>query len=309
MKVLISTENMSRQEWLQWRNKGIGGSDASIICGINKYKSPVELWMDKTGMAEPVEAGEAAYWGTMIEPLIRDEFTRRTGLRVSIEKSMFQHPDYPFMLANVDGIVNDDTFGDCIFEAKTSSIFRQNEWDDSIPEEYQLQVQHYMAVTGLKGAYVAVLMGGNQYKYQFIPRDEELIQVLIKLENLFWQFVQTKTPPPMDGSKSCSDFLSRFYPDSKPTSSISLPEEALTLIKQYEEYEAKEKEVALIKEEAANKLKNMLGDNESGLIIDRKITWKTMSSERLDSKTLKLDHPEIYKNYTYKSTFRRFSLK
>jgi len=309
MKVLVSTENMSKQDWLQWRNKGIGGSDASIICGINKYKSPVELWMEKTGMAGPVEAGEAAYWGTMIEPLIRDEFTRRTGLRVSIEKSMFQHPDYPFMLANVDGIVNDDTFGDCIFEAKTSSIFRQNEWDDSIPEEYQLQVQHYMAVTGLKGAYVAVLMGGNQYKYQFIPRDEELIQVLIKLENLFWQFVQTKTPPPMDGSKSCSDFLSRFYPDSKPTSSISLPEEALTLIKQYEEYEAKEKEVALIKEEAANKLKNMLGDNESGLIIDRKITWKTMSSERLDSKTLKLDHPEIYKNYTYKSTFRRFSLK
>jgi len=309
MKVLVSTENMSKQDWLQWRNKGIGGSDASIICGINKYKSPVELWMEKTGMAGPVEAGEAAYWGTMIEPLIRDEFTRRTGLRVSIEKSMFQHPNYPFMLANVDGIINDDTFGDCIFEAKTSSIYRQNEWDDSIPEEYQLQVQHYMAVTGLKGAYVAVLMGGNQYKYQFIPRDEELIQVLIKLENLFWQFVQTKTPPPMDGSKSCSDFLSRFYPDSKPTSSISLPEEALTLIKQYEEYEAKEKEVALIKEEAANKLKNMLGDNESGLIIDRKITWKTMSSERLDSKTLKLDHPEIYKNYTYKSTFRRFSLK
>ena len=309
MKVLVSTENMSKQDWLQWRNKGIGGSDASIICGINKYKSPVELWMEKTGMAGPVEAGEAAYWGTMIEPLIRDEFTRRTGLRVSIEKSMFQHPNYPFMLANVDGIINDDTFGDCIFEAKTSSIYRQNEWDDSIPEEYQLQVQHYMAVTGLKGAYVAVLMGGNQYKYQFIPRDEELIQVLIRLESLFWQFVQTKTPPPMDGSKSCSDFLSRFYPDSKPTSSISLPEEALTLIKQYEEYEAKEKEVALIKEEAANKLKNMLGDNESGLIIDRKITWKTMSSERLDSKTLKLDHPEIYKNYTYKSTFRRFSLK
>lgn len=69
--ILVSTEVMNRNEWLTWRNKGIGGSDASVICGINKYKSPVELWMEKTGQIEPKEAGEAAYWGNIMEPIIK----------------------------------------------------------------------------------------------------------------------------------------------------------------------------------------------------------------------------------------------
>ncbi len=82
LKTLVSTKDMSREEWLYWRNKGIGGSDASVICGINKYKSPSELWMEKTGMIEPEEAGEAAYWGTIMEPIIRKEFTKVSGFEV-----------------------------------------------------------------------------------------------------------------------------------------------------------------------------------------------------------------------------------
>lgn len=149
MKNLISTDNMSKDDWLHLRSKGIGGSDASIICGLNKYKSPVELWVEKTGMVETKEAGEAAYWGTLVEPLIREEFSRRTGFEVGIEESMLQYPEYPFMLAIVDGILIHPEYGGCIFEAKTLSVFRTDELEDSIPKEYQLQVQPYMAVTNL----------------------------------------------------------------------------------------------------------------------------------------------------------------
>lgn len=78
MKILTTTENLSYEEWLEWRRKGIGGSDASIVCGVNRYKSPLELWLDKTSQIPFGEAGEAAYWGTQLEPFVKREFTKRS---------------------------------------------------------------------------------------------------------------------------------------------------------------------------------------------------------------------------------------
>lgn len=309
LNAIVSTESMNRDEWLKWRNKGIGGSDASIICGLNKYKSPVELWMEKTGQTEPKYAGEAAYWGTIMEPLIREEFTKRTGLEVGIEKSILQHPYHPFIIANVDGIVIDPDYGGCIFEAKTSSVFRIEEWQNAIPDEYQLQVQHYMAVTGFSAAYVAVLIGGNQFKWQLVQRDEELINMLIKLEYHFWKCVETNTPPLIDGSKASADFLNRFYPKGSHESSTHLPLEATEYITQYENFKQQEEEAAYKKEEAINKLKSLLGDNEYGYIENRKVCWTNVASERLDSKTFKAEHPELYSKYLSKSSYRKFQIK
>ncbi len=127
---------MPYEQWLEWRRKGIGGSDASVVCGINKYRSPIELWLDKTGQAAFEEAGEAAYWGTILEPVVREEFTKRTGIGVKPVKQLLQHEDYPFMLANLDGICETPDHGTCIFEAKTASAFKACEWDDKIPDEY-----------------------------------------------------------------------------------------------------------------------------------------------------------------------------
>ena len=79
-KILVSTEDMPYADWLEYRKQGIGGSDASVVCGINRYKSPVELWMEKTDQMPSQEAGEAAYWGTQLEPFVRAEFTKRTGI-------------------------------------------------------------------------------------------------------------------------------------------------------------------------------------------------------------------------------------
>ncbi len=138
--VLASTENMAYEDWLEHRKLGIGGSDASVVCGINRYKSPVELWMEKTDQLTYQEAGEAAYWGTLLESLVRDEFTKRTGIKVSHVKQMLQHEKYPFMLANLDGICEDTDHGTCIFEAKTASAYKAGEWENTIPDEYMIQV-------------------------------------------------------------------------------------------------------------------------------------------------------------------------
>ena len=234
-KVLVSTENMSYADWLEYRKQGIGGSDASVVCGINRYKSPVELWMEKTNQLPHQEAGEAAYWGTQLEPFVRAEFTKRTGIEVSRRNELLQSEEHPFMLANLDGICEVPDVGPCIFEAKTASAYKVGEWEDAIPDEYALQLAHYMAVTGYAGAYIAVLIGGNTFKWKFIERDEELISMLIQLETDFWNHVQDGTPPPLDGSDASAKFLAERFPNSRPKSHIILPETADELLAQYDE--------------------------------------------------------------------------
>ena len=106
---LVPTGNLSREEWLELRKRGIGGSDASVIMGKNPYRSILQLWEEKTGKAPITEAGnEAAYWGNVMEPIVRKEFTRRTGLKVRQKHFMIFHPEIPYMFADVDGIVTEE---------------------------------------------------------------------------------------------------------------------------------------------------------------------------------------------------------
>lgn len=307
--ILASTENMPYDEWLDWRKKGIGGSDASVVCGINRYKSPVELWMDKTNQLPYQEAGEAAYWGTQLEDLVRNEFTKRTGIKVKQTNQLLQSEDYPFMLANLDGECIHPIYGKCIFEAKTASAYKAGEWEDAIPDEYILQVQHYMAVTGYKGTYIAVLIGGNTFRWKFIERDEDIISMLIQLESDFWEHVQTDVPPQLDGSEAAANFLNERFPNSVSKSKIKLLDTAVELIRQYEVACDNINQYTEQKQEAENLLKQMLGDNEFGTVDDSLVTWKSVSQERLDGKTLKAEHPTLYKKYANKTSYRRFSIK
>ena len=130
------------------------------------------------------------------------------------------------MLANLDGICEVPDYGTCIFEAKTASAYKAGEWEDTIPDEYMCQIQHYMAVTGYAGAYIAVLIGGNTFRWKFVERDEELISMLIELETDFWNHVQGCTPPPLDGSDASAKFLAERFPSSTPKSHITLPDTA-----------------------------------------------------------------------------------
>ena len=307
--ILTSTENMPYEEWLEYRKRGIGGSDAAVVCGISRYKTPVELWMEKTNQLPPQEAGEAAYWGTQLEGLVRAEFTKRTGIDVARVNQILQSETHPFMLANLDGVCTHPDYGPCGFEAKTASAYKAGEWEDAIPDEYQLQIQHYMAVTGYEGFYIAVLIGGNTFRWRFVKRDEELISMLTELEADFWARVEQELPPPLDGSDASAKFLAGRFPDSVPRSQIALPDAAASLIRQYDTACERLKAITEQKQEAENLLKEMLGDNETGTAGDRIVTWKSIVQERLDSRTLKAEHPLLFKKYVNKTSYRRFSIK
>ena len=308
-KAVIDTSNLSYEQWLEYRKTGIGGSDASVVCGINKYKSPVELWLEKTGQLPYQEAGEAAYWGTQLEPVVRSEFTKRTGIEVKLVKQLLQSEEHPFMQANLDGICEHPDYGTCIFEAKTASAYKSNEWENSIPAEYMLQIQHYMSVTGYKGTFIAVLIRGNTFKWKYIERDDEIIEMLIHLEADFWEHIVNNTPPPLDGSEASEKFLSDRYPESIPQSRIILPPEADILIKAYDKETAILNEAAERRQRAENLLKEMLGDNESGTSKNKIISWKSIFQKRFDSKSLRAEYPDLYKKYVNRISYRKFSIK
>ena len=106
MKSVVSTKNLSRADWLRYRTMGIGGSAVSVIAGINPYKSAYQLWLEKTGQIELAEIeNEYTHFGTVLEPVIRREFMERTGLKVRQKHMILPNETYPFMLANLDGVV------------------------------------------------------------------------------------------------------------------------------------------------------------------------------------------------------------
>jgi len=303
--VLTSTVGLSREDWLAYRNLGIGRSDASVVCGINKYKSPLELWMEKKGLRVPQEAGESAYWGTRLESIVREEFTLRTGIEVIPVKQIIRSKAYPFMLANLDGVCNCPTHGKCVFEAKTANAFKAGEWDgDEVPQEYILQVQHYLCVTGYNGAYIAVLVGGNTFKWKFIPRDEELISMLIRYEQDFWMHIEDDVPLPPDGPDACVKYLNQQYPDSRPLSKIKLPDSAADLIHQYNSADEQMGIFKKQKQQAANLLKQMLGEYEIGTVGDGYVKWKSFDKKKFDDALLEAEQPEIYARYLTTTTQR-----
>ncbi|TCS80355.1 YqaJ viral recombinase family protein [Tepidibacillus fermentans] len=307
--VLAMTNEMSREEWLKARRNGIGGSDAAAIAGLNKWKSPVAVYLEKTGMVEVEEVfSEAAYFGTLLEDVVAQEFSKRTGLKVRRKNAILQHPEYPFMIANVDRLIVGENAG---LECKTASEYLKDEWkDDDIPASYLIQCQHYMAVTGFDSWWIAVLIGGNKFIYKKIERDEEIIQYLINIEKDFWDnHVVKRIPPMFDGSKASSDLLKALYPEAEHDSEIELDSEADTLITALEQVNEELKQLEEKKAEYENRIKAKLGDFERGIASNHIVTWKTINSSKFDSTRFKKEHPDLYKQYVKESSYRRFSIK
>ena len=140
---VVSTLEMPHEEWLRYRKKGIGGSDAGAICGVNKYRSAVSVFLDKTTEQTSEFDNEAMRQGRDLEQYVAERFCEETGKKVRRANAIFSHSELPFMLANVDRLVVGENAG---LECKTASAFSADKWaDGSIPPEYEVQCNHYMA--------------------------------------------------------------------------------------------------------------------------------------------------------------------
>lgn len=307
-KLIMTVEQMKyRDIWRQTRNLGIGGSDAGAIMGMNPWKSKYQLWLEKTGQAEPedISGKESVYWGTVLEAPVADRFAELTGKKIR-RAGMMQNIKDPWMLANVDRLIVGEKAG---LECKCTNAFSVKDWkEDNLPDSYYWQCQHYMMTTGLPVWYIAVLIGGNSFDYKAVPRHDDDIKALYEAEEEFWlKNVKEGIMPDIDGSELTQKALEAQYP-GKNSDPIELPSEAAAILQLYYDFDKQYKEAKAAADEQKNKLCAMLGDYEIGFIGDKKITWKRYDGRiTVNAKKLKKDYPEIYKQVTTQGKpFRKF---
>jgi putative phage-type endonuclease len=294
-------------KWLEERRRGIGGSDAPAILGLSKWKTPYQVYLDKIGEGEPVDDNPAMEWGRRLESAVIKKYCDETGNKVFIpgKDKILVHPVYDYILASLDGVVDTDR----VLEAKTSRTVEG--WGepgtDEVPDIYQVQVHHYMAVTGLEVADIPVLIGGSDFRIYTVERDQELIDIILETEAMFWERVQKKDPP---DPVNLTDLLTKFG-TSQPKKVEANREiiDAISGIKQIKDAisDLKSREDAL-------KIKVFSHMGEADTLTDHDAvlaTWKSAKgAKRFDTKTFQIEQPELYAKYLkIAEPSRRFLVK
>lgn len=306
MKKLISTLNLNKESWLKYRKQGIGGSDAGAVCGLNPYRTAIQVYYDKTSDSIEDVDNEAMRQGRELEEYVARRFCEASGKKVRRANTMFYDEKNPFMLADVDRMVVGENAG---LECKTASPYSEEKWrDDKIPLSYQLQCYHYMSVCNADSWYIAVLIYGRDFKYYRIERDDEVIENLIRIEKEFWnEYVLKQVIPDPDGSKTADAAIAERFKESK---SITIPlagfderlERRQELLSLLEKIETEKRQID-------QELKLYLGDAEIAENEHYRISWKNFSRSSIDEKRLKAEQPEIYEKYRRETTSRRFTVK
>lgn len=287
------------------RSRGLGGSDIGPMLGLSKWKTPVQLYQEKAGIvpAEPV-TGDAALFGILLEDVVAREFMRRTGKKVRRKNQTQVHKEHDFLLANIDRDVVGERSG---LEVKTTSAWLQQEWgeegSDDVPLYYLTQCAHYMEVMNYDRWYLAVLIGGQEFRWFQIERDVMVASNLIDRCKEFWQMVQDKKPPP----PLTPEDLQRLYPVDDGGTVLATDEAFGWLGKRTELVDQKKKIEGKI-DVVTMLLKDFVGDRAAliGSTGDKLATWKHHTQTRLDSKAIKKRFPKAAKKYSNTTDVRPF---
>lgn len=186
------------------RKNGLGASDSPIIMGYSSYKTPYELYLEKTGIVDSDdELTEQQYWGHALEPLIIQRFAQETGFEVTFPDTVY-HKKYPFIFANLDGWIASEN---AVVEAKCVNSFQKKQWDaaesDGIPLNYLIQIAKQVAIMDASKGYCAVLIGGMEYMQFLYERDLELEALIIQADIEFWHYVTNRIEPDPMNTSDC----------------------------------------------------------------------------------------------------------
>ncbi len=303
----ISTKDMSREQWVAARRDSIGGSDAATVLGLNPYSSPYALWAEKTGAVVPEDISdkECVRLGTYLEEYVAQRFAQETGKKVRRENFILKNADYPFAHANVDRLLVGERAG---LECKTTSELNMRRFrGGEYPANYYCQCMHYMAITGYPKWYLAVLIGNREFLIFEILRDEDEITALMDAERQLWELVESKTPPPVDGSKATGDTLEAMYPDVEETIDLT---PVCDDLRQYLAMKAQMKELDTQLQTLANRIKEYMGSASRGEYGGCIVNWKEYSSSRFDKALFQKQNPDIdLTSYNKTTVSRRFEVK
>jgi putative phage-type endonuclease len=289
------------------RSKYLGGSDIGAILGLSRFRSPLEVWMEKTGKGLKKLDSLPLRFGSFAESFVASEYSRSTGFLLIHDESIYVHPEYSFMSAHIDRFVLDGKNSDCanaspgrILECKTANPFSQAQWGepgtDQVPMSYLCQCIWYMAITNIKHCDLAVLFGNSDFRIYEIQRDLELEALVIEKARFFWnEYVLKDTPPPVQSEADCQT----LFGPGDPKKCTEAKAQTLELIQRLhflnDEIDKREEEVSSIKQVVMSEM----GEAETLTLKGRVLaTWRAPKpSFKIDSKRLEAEHPELVGTY------------
>jgi putative phage-type endonuclease len=288
------------------RSKYIGGSDIGAILGLSRFRSPFEVWMEKTGKEVKKLDSLPLRFGSFAEEFVASEYARGTGFKLIHDESIFIHPEHAFMCAHMDrfvlegGAANSTPTPTRILECKTAHPFSTGDWgeigSDEVPMSYLCQCIWYMAITNINTVDLAVLFGNSDFRIYQIARDAELETVILQKARHFWtEHVLQDIAPPAQSEADCQTLFSK----GDPNKSLEAQSETLELTKRLQvlnsEISTREEAISSIKQAIMSEMGEAEMLTYQGKVL---ATWKAPKpSYRLDSKRIEAEHPEIASNY------------
>ncbi len=310
--VLMSKVGMTEEEWKNARRLGIGGSDAGAILGLNPYFSALQVFLDKRGQLPEKEDTEAMRLGRDLEEYVAKRFVQEMEKRGEPKKVkncnfVLQHPEYPWMIANVDRLIVGENAG---LECKTASAFNKTDFEgNNVPEQYYCQCQHYMACTGASHWYLCILQFGKEPFIFKIDRNEEDIKTLIAVEKSFWEdcVLQGKEPA-VDGSEGSRTALAIMHPEGKEDVEVDISPFTHNL-RELVRINNEIKQLEIEAEKHRQEIQQYMGDATVGNNDYFRVTWRNSVRNSFDTARFKKDYPELAKAYVRTTNSRQFFVK
>lgn len=322
--------SLTKEEWVQQRSVGFGGSDCGIIMGVNKFTSLSTLIQKKLGMLkeEQVSAGKQFVfdYGHVMEDALVKYFGAVSGFEVFKDDAMYYHPNYPFMLADCDAFCMDNEGYKCLIECKTSSSENAKNWKSGIYGEdaivpvasYIWQIRHYLAVLNLSRAYL-IIGFDNQASKICIVRVDRNISEEVRLINqeyeVYEKYLSKKIIPKFNYvSKLDYEIQKSSIPCNQNREELLISEDHKIELQEYirlqEKIKDKEADVKVLKESLESKklsLMKILDGHECGIFKmnddhEVRISYKQMVRRGVDQDKLAFVYPEIYKDVYRPST-------
>ena len=331
-KEVVSTEGLPEKDWLNYRRTGIGGSDVAAIMGVSPFTTSRDLFFDKRNIHPMIN--EENNWvalkvGHLLEDLVAEIFTFKTGIKVFKIQKMFRHPIYEFMLADVDYFAELPGGKRAILECKTANHHTQDKWaDGAVPFNYELQGRHYMAVMNMDTVFYACLFANNdtEFVYRKIERDLDQEAAMIEQEQYFWEeYVQKNVEPPYteSGDLVLESIRCHYGEADKDETAVilnsalfsnleeytKLREQKLTLDKQVRELDDQMKRAyAPVADEMGTACKAVCKNGKAEYAVTYNPAYRTgISKDGLGR--LELNHPDVYSEYVETNESRRFAAK
>lgn len=300
----------SKEDWVKSRSLGIGGSEIASILGLDPYRSPYSVWMDKTsGQSKSVENAYTRS-GQKLEKVVVEYFVEETGFAIEPQNDQdfhhICHKEYDYMRGSRDRVYVKPNGERCILECKTT---QSNVDKNDLPMTWFCQLQWYMGLYGVRIGAIAWLERGIRFDYKEIEFDEVFFNYLVSSVKMFWEnYVLTNTEPPYMNAND----VALKYPNHADNVVIEATDELFAVYNKLKEIREKVKDLEAQESILIDSFKTIMKDAEKAMYHGMTLaTWKSGKSKlSFDADKFAQDHPDAIKPYmAEKQSVRRFLLK